>query len=400
MLKKLITILSGPSLGHVFTLLATPLLVELYSVDAFGELGFVIAMTGLFVSFSCLRFDSIMMVCESNEINYIYKIGMLSLILTSSLITIIIFLFGYAYWYVIFFNILSNGAILLHNSYLIRRDCYFESAIIKFFFVIQVPLIQIALGFFDIKDGMVLALVLSSAIFQLYFLYYFVFSISPNIEVNNKELLYKYKSFYSVNTISMLINSLSSQFLPLSCKLLFGNEVTGIITIFQRLFITPSGFIFRGVIQIYNREFAKNIKASLINKAFELFYKTVIGSFLLSNVMVLVLFILYYIIGLDDIKFELFNGYYTAFILLIIGQAFFISVSQSLTYLGRHKIQIKFEIMRFCFLTICFSVFYYFRFNSFNYVFNYSIIQLFFSFSILIVIYKVLRNERRLHENS
>ena len=60
--------------------------------------------------------------------------------------------------------------------------------------------------------------------------------------------------------------------LPISIQFLFGSYVLGLINIMQRLFINPSNFILRIIMQVYNKEFSEKLRKKERKSASILFY--------------------------------------------------------------------------------------------------------------------------------
>ncbi|HIF9294999.1 TPA: hypothetical protein ACX6Q7_002923 [Photobacterium damselae] len=397
MFRKFIIIIFGPASAHIFTLLLTPYLISHYSLFEFGEYGFLVALTGVFLAFSCLRFDSILLVCDKDEINKIYVYGFLVLLFTSSIITFFAFVFNYKYWIYLFFNIFSNGLLLLYNSYLIRLDLLFKSSLIRFIFIVSIVLIQWYLAYMDVGNGLLIGILYSSIIFitvmSIHFLYVF-----RKGEEYGIYFLSKYESFYKVNSLSVLINSCSCQFLPISSNFLFGSDFVGLVNIFQRLFVTPIGFVFRVVIQIYNREFSKLINNRLYDLAKKFFIRTMIISFLFSFFISIFLYCFFSLTNYVDVN--IFNNYYIPFLLIVLSQSFFISISQSLSFINCHHQQLKAECFRILAFFVIFSIFYFVENKSYLYLSMYSLCQFIFCVYIVRLIFLGLKSEKSIYENT
>ncbi|MDV5054716.1 hypothetical protein R2S67_22680, partial [Vibrio sp. T13N] len=193
--------------------------------------------------------------------------------------------------------------------------------------------------------------------------------------------LIKYKGFSFLNSASVFMNSISSQILPLSIKLLFGSDLLGIINVVQRMFVNPVNFLLRIVLQVYNKEFSEKIRSENIKTAKRYFLYTSfvclsIVSFLYVIIFFLSDFIFDYVNLSEDSNWNDFYAFIPFFVFIVLIQSLVIPVSQSLTYLGLHRRQFLIEVTRgFLFLTVILMSYWFLEVNDHQFIAIYTFIQ-------------------------
>ncbi len=391
MVRKILKLLSGPALGHLLTILLTPYFMSHYPPTQFGEYAFFIAMLGVFVSLSTLRFDAILLICENREVTYLIRCACGAALIMSSLIAFISYMVGYGYSIYLLSSLFALSLQLIVTSFFLREDKHSYSSAFNFLFIVMIPCAQWLFTHLEFRNGLLIGHALASMIYIIMampvLLINKVIATDPKNYIAIKEIRYlfiKYKSYYTFNAISVFINALSNQLLPISLKIIYGSEVLGFVNILQRLFITPVGFILRIIIQAYNREFSYHLRSNSIKKARLLFLKTISTSLIMAS-MVLISFCLFIIFKNTILTisfltqqnsqwFEALN-YAPMMLILLVFQILVIPVSQTLTFIDKHKLQLNIEIYRFISLVIVSLLFFYLNQSSYYYLMCYILVQ-------------------------
>ncbi|MDU2939074.1 MAG: hypothetical protein E7B59_07885 [Enterobacteriaceae bacterium] len=355
MFKKILQLLLGPALGHILTVALTPLFMHFYTPVAFGEYAFFIALLGILVNVSVLRFDAILLFCEDNELNSVIMSGNFSTILFTSLISIILILIKYDFFLCFFFSLLALSTQLIITSIFLRDNKHYISSFFNFIFVSMVPISQLVFTFLHFPNGLIFGHSFAAVLYLIVTIPVIVYKrrcLQTGIGV--KTILKKYKSYYTSNALSVFINASSNQFLPIILKIMFGTEVLGLVNVLQRILITPIGFVLRIIIQAYNKELAFFLREGQVGNANNLFKRTIlfgfIGALLINSILLAVYLIHQYNLvdaeNLISSKWSDITKFIPYFIMLLSFQIVSIPVSQSLTFLGFHFSQLAIEIAR------------------------------------------------------
>ncbi|WP_235378980.1 lipopolysaccharide biosynthesis protein, partial [Proteus faecis] len=378
MKNKILKLLLGPVFGHGITFILTPFFMSKYTPNIFGDYAFFISLIGLFLAISCLRFEAICLVCRDKELNNIINLSLLSIVFVSLIIFIITFLVRYKFSFYLSIAIFSQAIQVFISNLLLRNNKHYQASIIRFIFISSIPILQLILAIYDYPEGLIVGYFLSSILLSILCLIYLIVlkrGLRKNINLY-KYIFKKYKSYYTTNSISSLINSFSSQILPISIQFLFGSYVLGLINIMQRLFINPSNFILRIIMQVYNKEFSEKLRKKKLNLASSLFYKTSIYCFVIN--IIIFSFIYFFItFALTAFNNEAMNNwielkiYLPPILLLCIVQGAVIPVSQSLTYLEKHKYQLYFETIKLFVLISLIILSKYMNYSSTIYIYCY-----------------------------
>ncbi|HEK1038985.1 TPA: hypothetical protein SMQ30_001943 [Proteus mirabilis] len=401
MKNKIFKLLLGPIFGHGITFILTPFFMSKYTPNVFGEYAFFISLIGLFLSISCLRFEAICLVCREKELNNVINLSLFFITIISLTVFIVSLLLKYKYSLFLFIAIFSQAIQIFISNLLLRNNKHYQASVIRFIFISSVPIIQLILVLYDYTQGLIVGYFISSVFLSILCLIYLkILKKGLRKETNlYKYILKKYKSYYTTNSISSLINSFSSQILPLSIQFLFGSYILGLINIMQRLFINPSNFILRIIMQVYNKEFSENLRKKKTESALSLFNKTSIYCFIINIVVFLIIYFFMTFI-LTTFNNETINNwvilkeYFPPIFFLCIIQGAVIPVSQSLTYLEKHKYQLFFEAIKlfvFIFL-ILFSK--YINLSSIVYIYNYVLYSVIFYIILYLKIGTYLKNEK------
>lgn len=385
MKNKIIKLLLGPVFGHGITFILTPFFMSKYTPNIFGEYAFFISLIGLFLAISCLRFEAICLVCTDKELDNIITLSLLSSFLVSLFVFIISSLLGYKFSFYLSIAIFSQALQVIISNILLRNNKHYQASIIRFIFLSSIPVLQLVLALHDFPEGLILGYFLSSILLSILCLVYLKF-LKRNLRKKTNLYNYifkKYKSYYITNSISSLINSFTSQILPISIQFLFGPYVLGLINIMQRLFINPSNFILRIIMQVYNKEFSEKLRKKERKSASTLFYKTSVFCFI-TNIIIFSFIYFFMTFILTIFNNETINNwvelkvYLIPILFLCIVQGAVIPISQSLTYLEKHKFQLYLEAFKlFTFISLIF-ISKYINQSSVEYIYCYLIYSVIF----------------------
>ncbi|HCG8647050.1 TPA: hypothetical protein NJ815_001205 [Vibrio parahaemolyticus] len=381
MIKKFVSLLSGPALAHALTILLTPYFMSKYTPSEFGDYAFYIALLGVFLAVSSLRFDAIIFACEDTEVDDIFTIGIVIAFFLSCVIFCFLFYFNYSYSTFIFFSFLSQAALLIVTNYFLRFNKHKLVSFLKFLSIFTIPIFQLIFSYYSLDNGMILGHFISNILF-LFILILVSFNIIKSKSIlKSYSYLIKYKGFSFLNSASVFMNSISSQILPLSIKLLFGSDLLGIINVVQRMFVNPVNFLLRIVLQVYNKEFSEKIRSENVKAAKRYFLYTSfvclsIVSFLYVIIFFLSDFIFDYVNLSEDSNWNDFYAFIPFFVFIVLIQSLVIPVSQSLTYLGLHRRQFLIEVTRgFLFLTVILMSYWFLEINDYQFIAIYTFIQ-------------------------
>lgn len=385
MKNKIIKLLLGPVFGHGITFILTPFFMSKYTPSIFGEYAFFISLIGLFLAISCLRFEAICLICTDKELNNIITLSLLSSLLISLSVFIISSLLGYKFSFYLSIAIFSQALQAFISNILLRNNKHYQASIIRFLFLSSIPIIQLILSLYNFSEGLIIGYFLSSTLLSILCLFYLkILKKNLRKKVNlYSYILKKYKSYYITNSISSLINSFTSQMLPISIQFLFGSYVLGLINIMQRLFINPSNFILRIIMQVYNKEFSEKLRKKERKSASILFYKTSIFCFI-TNIIIFSFIYLFMTFIITTFNNETMNNwaelkiYLTPILFLCIVQGAVIPISQSLTYLEKHKFQLYFEIFKLFIFIFLILISKYTNQSSIEYIYCYLIYSVIF----------------------
>lgn len=357
MLRKFFKLLSGPALGQIITVILTPFFMFVYSPEEFGVLGFYIAVISVLLNISCFRFDAVLLACNDDEVKTLYGMGWFATLLFQIAVILVSVIFHYNMWFYLSIGLLAQTALLLLSSLLLRQDKHLIVSMFRFIFVTAIPLFQLLFSLCSVPNGLMIGY--ASASFLLLVILVLYITIFYKWETNTRKsyslMFNKYKGFFTKNLLSIALNSVSSQFLPLSVKLIFGDYTLGIISIFQRLFTTPANFILRIIMQVYNRELAVHLRNNNLRAAKSLFIKTSSICFSLVSLFALVVTVLFAtILPLFNKSgdWDMLSEYFPPLLLFLLVQGCSVPVSQSLTYLLEHKAQLVIESSRFMSLAV------------------------------------------------
>lgn len=364
MLKKIAVLLYGPAFGHIIALMLTPYFMSKYNPSYFGEYAFFIAINGILLAFSCFRLDAVLLICEKENSKKIFLLGGGVSITFTMLLFMTALAFEYEHSLSLVFSMLSQSLLLLISSLLLREDRHAVVSFFRFVFTSTIPLAQLLLTFYSFPSALIMGHVMSSLLLILMFIIYFLRFYrwaSFGSEIKYFDLLNRYRDYLLINTPSVLLNSCSSQFLPLSIKFLFGESVLGVVNVLQRLFVTPLNFLFRIIIQVYNKELSEFINCSKYIKAKKLFLFTSVFcsmSSIMYCVVLLIVVVLFRERILGNTEWGVYISFLYPFVFLLIIQGLVIPISQSLTFLNAHKQQLIIETYRLVFLFFIFIIFY------------------------------------------
>lgn len=357
--SNLFKLVTGPSLGHVMTILITPFLAHHYSPKDFGDLAFLVALVAVFSVFSCLRFDAVLLACEDDEVNSSVTIGFSFLFLVSSLAFIASLFSEYEFSIELFISLSSISFVNLVNSYHLRFGRYGAISIVKFIQSSSVPIFQLFSCVVNLEHGLIYAYVFASVVTAVLYL---MFSYNTlTFGRCSYCIVSKYSGFVYQNSLSVLVNAISAQFLPLTLGLVAGKEFLGIVSFLNRVVVLPCLFILRLVIQVYNSEFSNKIRNNEIESARKLYATFSIVPGILCMLYALSAYVMInYLIGyfVDDIwRNSLIL--LPPILMLLLFQGFTIPISQSLSFLNGHNKQLTIELFRLGFLTFMFTLYYY-----------------------------------------
>ncbi len=263
--KNVLKLFSGTALGNAIAFLALPVLTRLYTKEALGNLQLFLSTITTFGVVSALKYElAIVLPKDKRAGNYLIILSLLVLILFSSVITTLFFIFGESflrllnaenlkpYIYFISLGIFLMGLMQVMQYVLVRNKKFGELARNK---VIQILVTQtIAISFGFLYPSFVTLLV---AQLLGFFTAAFLVLIRGYFDIkgfNIKELLHfaiEYKKFPLINTSLVFLNTLSLQLPVFMFKKYFSSEIVGLYMVANRLVNIPLNLLGRSVSQVY-----------------------------------------------------------------------------------------------------------------------------------------------------
>lgn len=263
--KNVLKLFSGTALGNAIAFLALPVLTRLYTKETLGDLQLFLSTITTFGVVSALKYElAIVLPKDKRAGNYLIILSLLVLILFSTVISALFFIFGEsflrllnaaelkAYVYFISLGIFLMGLMQVMQYVLVRFKKFGELARNK---VIQILVTQIiAIGFGFMYPSFIILLI---AQLTGFFTAAALVLLKGYFDIKNfrlKELLHyaiEYKKFPLVNTSLVFLNTLSLQLPVFMFKKYFSSEVVGLYMVANRLVNIPLNLFGRSVSQVY-----------------------------------------------------------------------------------------------------------------------------------------------------
>jgi len=277
-LKNVLILTSGATVGYLIILLTSPILTRLYSPEEFGVLALYISVVGVLTPLITLKYE-LAIPLAPNERAAI-AIVLLSFIL-AFIMSVLLFLFffllkdevailfgldsTYEFLWLLILGLFGSGVYQILNLYAMRAKAYKIISKTRFYQNLGMATIQIGTGFF--KWG-VLGLLLghffgrvsgSSNLYRILKL-----SLSSNIRQMSFQYIYtqlsRYKKFGIYSSIAGSINVAGTQIMPVLLTLLYSQEMVGQFSLGVRIVSVPMVLLGGSLSNVFLAEGAEMVR--------------------------------------------------------------------------------------------------------------------------------------------
>lgn len=297
-LRQVLFLISGSLLGQIVTLIFMPFLTRLYTPDAFGKLGLILAMVSVVSPGVAGRFDAAIVIVKSNiekKNLIVISVWMVFVVTITSCLVQIIVIKYYNNSYIIeniYFHIIAFSALLFVTGIIEILKSVANSTenykIIGGIAIIQNMVIGFSsIGFaFSGMDG--IGLIISNifgGIFSLLLLCRLM-TIPENIDwkINAEkiQIAKKYKDFPYFNAPSSILNGLMSGLPIFFIANYFGESIVGQYALLLKVGVAPLSVIGEAVSRVNFKKISNQINSNI--NPIPLFIKTTIALVVISIV--------------------------------------------------------------------------------------------------------------------
>jgi len=256
--------------------LASPLLARIYTVEAFGALSIFTSYAALLAIFATGRYEFAIVIPDKEEkaiqlVRLIISIALFISLFYFVIIWILKEFFpnigptnfihtDFIYWIPLY--ILFIATTTAFGYLLLRRKKYKLYSIATATQAITVVVVSITLGLFNVKNGLIIALVSGSAVFILLF---FVKETTTTVKGlmlsgNMSKVAKEYRSFPQYRTFSDLALTASQQFAPILLSMLYSTTIVGFYTMANRMLRLPNIIVTNAIASVFRNEAIEEFK--------------------------------------------------------------------------------------------------------------------------------------------
>jgi O-antigen/teichoic acid export membrane protein len=357
-LKKSAKYLLGPVAGQIIALSVTPYLVSSYGVNAFGKYALFLAFVGLFLAVSTFRLDAYIFKIKHKD-RIIPRLASAAFFLASFLsltVYIIFYSLNIEYAALVSLTVFLQGVGSFFSNALIAGERQSLVSLSKFLLYFLASAFQVLLIWAPAFDNKMMVAYTASSFLYFMCLFFWYLKMYGRLRFFSIIELKEFARFSSYNSFSVVINSFSSQIIPISLGYLFGASLLGIYSYFNRLVVMPSVFALRMLIPIANNELAslhlKNASidfGAMLNKYYR---RGLLFGIVLTSLCFFCAFFYAYIF--NDAALINSLGLIVYVLPAMISQFLVLAVSQLLGILGKESTLLKLELYRLVGLALCF----------------------------------------------
>jgi len=268
-LRGVTTLASGTIIGQILVILASPFLSRIYQVESFGNLAIFTSVTAFLAVVSTGRYELAIGLPKSKEDSYrIIKLIVIIGGIVSFIYLLLIIVLKYMLkvldkdlflsqniYYLAPFYIFSVAVFSALNYWKQRQKAYKTITIATTLQIISTTLGSLILGFFNVKSGLILSLMLGMLVGISYHLLTerkIVTNVMKQGEV--KSIALQYSSFPKYMTFSDLSLVASQQFIPIIFSLLYSTTVVGFFSMANRIIRIPNIVITSAISNVFRNE--------------------------------------------------------------------------------------------------------------------------------------------------
>jgi lipopolysaccharide exporter len=290
-LLNVLKLITGTALGHIITVLVSPILARIYTPEDFGILAIYISVVAILSAVICLRFELAIMLPEKNgEAADLVILGIFIAALTSLCLLFIFIIFnknisvliGHPelafYLYLVPLSTFFYGSFQVLSNWMSRNQKFNQLAAAKTAKEAAIAGTQLSLGALYQAGvlGLVGGQIAGNATVTVVLLFKSFNRISKRfysaIGKNLKTVFIKYKKFPLFTSWAALLNAISQNFPAILLAFLFSPSIAGFYAIAMRVLQMPAALIGNSVKQVYYQ------KASALyndnQSVFRIYFKT------------------------------------------------------------------------------------------------------------------------------
>ncbi len=365
-IKNVSQLLASSAMAQLITIFVTIFIARIYTPENFSDFGIFTASIALMLTFGTGRLDlALIQVDKKEELSSILSNAILLLLISSSMLlvfTLFVYDFGLNLIsiFFIFFGLILTGLTQIYSNLFSSLERYSEIG--KFRIVTSITFGISALILGEIENLREYGLLFSTCIAQLLCLIFFIKGTDVKFSIQKyedfKSTIIEYKDYWSLDTLSSLMNTFGRQLPLLIFPSLLGQTIAGYYFFAQRIVAAPVNLIANSVGNVFRkqatREYQKegSFKKIFIFTFIRLFIICSLGLFLvlifLDEDLIIILFgdewagmldILFLVIIFYSFKFIISPLTYSFYILRrlhwnLIGQFFYLFLLFTPIYIG------------------------------------------------------------------
>lgn len=254
-------LLLGSGLAQAITIFTTIIIARFYSPINFSEYGVYIATISIFLTFATAKLElALIQVSTYPEYKKILNSAIFVLI-ASALIFITFTTQIYSLWLkdgaliFIFLGMIAHGLTLIYSNLFSSQERYFEIGLFRIFGALTFAIISISLGYNDIQTtvGLIIAALASQSIMALLYMAFgkVPLTIIPISEI--KLILHEYRDYWSLATISSLLNTFARQLPVILFPVIFSPVIAGYYFFSQRIVAAPVNLLANSVGNVFRK---------------------------------------------------------------------------------------------------------------------------------------------------
>ncbi|MEZ2744890.1 lipopolysaccharide biosynthesis protein [Halopseudomonas bauzanensis] len=265
--KNVITLMTGTTIAQAIPVAITPVLTRLYTPEDFGVLALFVAISSIFSSIACGRYELAIMLPEGDEdaIN-IAALGMLIAVVLSIFLWVPIFLFNRemssllgnkeigAWLYLIPFVVLITGFYNVLNYLNTRKKLYKDIAKASIYKSIGMASVQLGIGFVKtgaagLIGGQVAAQFIANYRLARNANKHYAFRIITKAEIIR--LAKRYRDFPKFSMWAVLANSLANNLTSILISIYYGVSILGFHSFALKMLGVPASLIGTSIGQVF-----------------------------------------------------------------------------------------------------------------------------------------------------
>lgn len=305
LIRNTVSLFSGTLFSQILVMVLSPVLTRLYPVKAFGDFAIFSAITAFVATLSTGKYELALSLTSSDNDSYkilkiIHRISLVISIIF--FVSIIVFKFFFIHNVMGFFT-LPEIFIAPVYVYLVGIQTglnywfqkYKRFNILSIGIVIQAVImsgVSIILGYyFNMKNGMIIALPLSILSVVVFFLLKEI-NLVKNVFSQKKiiPLIRTYSIFPKYSILSDFLIVISYQFTPIILSILYNSNIVGFYVLANRITRIPNIFTSSALASLFRPEFTEKINN---NGRCDHFFSFVLKRLFLSSFLFLLVFLLF-----------------------------------------------------------------------------------------------------------